>query len=200
RRAQAVAWDSRVNRILVFGGILDVEKAANDFWGFRRGIGWTQLTEDGASTSPSRRDQAAMDWDGPGLRLLLFGGRGEQNRELNDLWEFGPSSIWQQLVAADHSSAPPARASHTASWGTEAGRPLVYGGAAGEQTLGDLWQYSKTGGWKRLHETGAPGTPDARFGHATAFDPKGKRLLVYGGCTDLECPTNEVWQCAPLRR
>jgi hypothetical protein len=72
---------------------------------------------------------------------------------------------------------------------------VVFGGTqdqidpgASQTPLGDTWLWN--GQWKQFIGSGPP----ARFGAAAAYDPVHKKVVVFGGCTDLTAaPLGDMW-------
>lgn len=95
---------------------------------------------------------------------------------------------WTELAV----SGPTAREDHT--WTSDgAGTAFLFGGRDGATVHGDLWAFDfATNAWEEL---GAPGGPEARFGHEAAW-VEGIGLVVFGGQTG---PTffNDLWAFSP---
>ncbi len=93
---------------------------------------------------------------------------------------------WRRI---DATQSPPPRFDHTLTL-DPAGRKLVlFGGRDGSKTLGDTWLFDLTSSaWREVKSTPAP---EARFGHAAAYDPKSKRVLIFAG--QASGFFNDVW-------
>jgi len=93
---------------------------------------------------------------------------------------------WTQIAAAN---SPPARYDHTITLDTVNNRIVLFGGRDGSKTLGDTWTYDlKSNAWREVKASPAP---EARLGHAAAFDAKSKRALVFAG--QASGFFNDVW-------
>lgn len=93
---------------------------------------------------------------------------------------------WSQIVAAN---SPPARFDHTLTLDTSANKIVLFGGRDGSKTFGDTWIYDlRSNAWR---EVKAALAPEARFGHAAAFDPQSKRVLIFAG--QANGFFNDVW-------
>jgi N-acetylneuraminic acid mutarotase len=111
------------------------------------------------------------------------------------------ASIWTQLEAAN---PPPARFNHTMTYDPASQKLVVFGGRTGSGTLGDTWVYDL--GAMAWHEVKSALSPAARFGHAAAYDPQLRRVLMFGGQasgffndTWAFDPIGETWQKLEVR-
>jgi len=90
RAAHAMVYDSKRNRIVLFGGRTGHTKTdLNDTWTWN-GFDWTQVTTNDA---PSPRSYSAMAYDSVRDRIVLFGGAhlesdGKTVTTYHDTWEF----------------------------------------------------------------------------------------------------------------
>ncbi len=86
------------------------------------------------------------------------------------------TSGWRRIGAAN---PPPARFDHILALDTANNKLVVFGGRDGSKTLGDTWVYDLTANlWREVKPATAP---EARFGHAAAFDPRSRRVLIFAG-------------------
>ncbi len=86
------------------------------------------------------------------------------------------ASGWKRLDAAN---PPPARFDHTLTLDAAGNKLVLFGGRDGSKTLGDTWVFDLASNTWR--EVKASPSPEARFGHSAAFDPKSKRVLIFAG-------------------
>lgn len=96
-------------------------------------------------------------------------------------------SQWQPLEGVP----APSRAAFTMAWDEARKRAVFFGGyeSPGGVTRGsDTWLWDGTS-WARA--TPAT-TPNARFGHATAWDPRHQRVLMFGGL-QASGRSNDTW-------
>jgi hypothetical protein len=117
-------------------------------------------------------------------RMIVYGGRNDQDQPFGDLWAFNTSgSGWTQLTPAG--PAPPPRFWHTAIYDPIRDRMLVYGGWGAldaSSELADVWELSLSGApvWTELHPTDSSPPHSA---HTSIYDPVGDRMIVWGGST-----------------
>ena len=94
---------------------------------------------------------------------------------------------WKRI---DVGGSPPVRFDHTATLDTVNNKLVVFGGRDGSKDLGDTWVYDlESNSWNEVKGTTAP---EARFGHAAAFDAESKRVLIFAGQAGVSF-LNDVW-------
>lgn len=113
-----------------------------------------------AANVPGARE-GSTSWIDGNANLWLFGGLGLDSKgavgDLNDLWEYSPSSgmwTWQRGAATPYatgiygtkgvgaaSNAPGAR-SGSVAWTDASGNLWLFGGAEASNYFNDLWKYS----------------------------------------------------------
>jgi hypothetical protein len=91
-------------------------------------------------------------------------------------------------------SPPPARFDHTITLDPATQKLVLFGGRTGQKTLGDTWVYDFSA--KAWHEVKATTAPAARFGHAAAYDPRSRRVLLFAG--QASGFFNDVWAFDPV--
>jgi hypothetical protein len=177
RNAHAMAYDSKRGRVVLFGGA-DEKGVRGDLWEWD-GSAWRLLAADG----PSPRTFPALAYDRARERLVLFGGNrvlfgtadDGDDTFLNDTWEWD-GGAWHCLPGA----MPPARAEASVAYDAARHRVVLFGGyrkAHGELVrLGDTWEWDGSA-WKALDVSG----PSARSGAAIAYDPRRRRVVLFGG-------------------
>ena len=150
-------------RVLHFGGVVEDQPVA-----------WTEVWEEGAwrrldLAGPPARDSHALV-PAPGGGVYLLGGR--RGREaLGDLWRW-KSGSWQPLP----SQLPAPLWGQGAASDLAGGRVFLVGGSLASGLSPD-WCWSPAADrWEQL----PPGPPRRRF-CAAAFDPRRRRLVVFGG-------------------
>ncbi len=200
-RANAAYAVDSAGGILQFGGVQDASgdpsdfRIENDLWQLINATspGSAEWRKEAPAGAPPRaRWIARMVGDPRHDRVYVFGGaHGTTSPCANDTWVVeGASSLrapprWRQVRAAD---APPPRADYSAALDTASGTLLVFGGHdCIRRRFGDVWALG-TGdaepAWRQLHPDGALGTPSPRSSSAYAWDPVGRRLLIFGGHDD----------------
>ena len=96
---------------------------------------------------------------------------------------------WLQLQPSG--GPPAARVYHSLVCNDEAGRVYLFGGRSAGIPLNDLWEFNvDEPAWTQV-EPGGP-SPPARFGHNAVFDPRDRRMLVFGGQAG-EAFFNDLW-------
>jgi Lectin C-type domain/Galactose oxidase, central domain/Kelch motif len=174
---------ARSNNVL-FGGRNAAGTALGDTWTWAAGQ-WTYLTP---ATAPAPRHGHRMAFDRVANVGLLFGGKDATGAELSDFWSWN-GTTWAQLTPA---TLPPARANHGMAYDDLRNRTIVFGGKAGTARLSDVWEWDGTA-WTNLTPQGTPAWgPDARDGHAMAYDPRAERVVFHGGETASGCQ-QDVW-------
>ena len=135
-----------------------------------------------ARTLPSLIVDAAAD------RLVLYGGLIGEPFE-SDTWTYPLTggSGWSRLGTQ---GTAPARAGHTATLDPVTRRMIVFGNGT---PVGndETWSLALEGvpTWSQIV---TPTRPPGRYFHGAAYDPRGRRLLMFGGLNS----TNEVWSLA----
>ncbi|GMH39606.1 hypothetical protein BSKO_07504 [Bryopsis sp. KO-2023] len=136
---------------------------------------WREVAVD-EDLRPPPRDLSQMTHIG-GNRLLIFGGRGESGKALNDLWSFDIlRKKWTHMQAVG--PTPGVRMKHALAY--VQGRVLLYGGETSSGSFyDDLWQLRvEMDRWQwRVIKTRPK--PPGRSGHAVAGC--GTYLLCFGG-------------------
>ncbi len=116
RYSHSAAWDPVRHRMLVFGGCQG-STDLNELWAYSEDpvAGWSLLATSG--TPPAARKIAALGYDPPRDRILLFGGRadpaGGYPNYFSDLWELplsGGSAMRWRLLAPGGTAPGPHRA------------------------------------------------------------------------------------------
>lgn len=170
------AYDSRRHRWIVFGG---TPGHRNDVWALDL---LTERWEEifAADRPPSARTRASLVYDSAHDRLIVFGGTDDAGPS-NEVWELSldGSPAWTLLAPAGNPPSP--RSGHVAAYDPAGSRMIVFGGDGGAGPLGDTFELSlgKAPEWREL--TFAGPTPLGRDLAAAAFDPSGRRLILFGG-------------------
>lgn len=173
------AYDSRRDRLLVFGGYSSFG-ARNDLWALSLGEtpAWGQILLGGAV--PEGRYGLSMLLDEGRDRLVLFGGWGS-GMTFDDTWTLSLNPMaWSQLSPSG--AAPTPRALHTAVFDTARDRMVVRGGNNGSALLDETWalSFASTPSWTDITPA-AGSTPGARGSESAVYDPVGDRLVTFGG-------------------
>lgn len=209
RRHAGGAYDSRTNRLIVYGG--DGAGSCpcpflNDIWVLTNANGletnpptWTQLNPIG--TQPPARSSATFAYDSVNNRAIVYGGEGPGT--LADTWVLtnangtGGAPAWVQLSVAGVS---PQRTRGSSAYDPATNRLIAYGGDRLHYpaTVDDAWVLTNANGlggapaWNRLITSGGPPVPRAY--PSTAYDTALNRLIVFGG--DGPNTLNDTWVLA----
>ena len=175
RSGHAAVWDPQSRSMMIFAGRF-LATFYNDLWQFNVEDGsWKLQIVAVLPQAPQARAYHTAILDTAENALLAFGG--ESSQVLGDLWRYSlVERQWSQSLA----SGPGARSRHSAVWAALTRQMLVFAGWSGEHYLQDLHYYDASA--DRWGEVPAAGHwPAARNGHATAWDPVSKSMLIMGG-------------------
>lgn len=191
RAYHAASYDPATDALVITsglaGGIL-----RNDTWSVSlSGVpNWTALAP--APPLPAARAFVTSVHDPALGGMLVFGGAGNGNAVLRDLWAFftNDGSSWTRLNGAP----PESRSGHTMVLDAARDRAIVHAGTTGDfGPTNDVWSIplSDSENATKLDPAG-PSAP-FRQQHTAVYDPPRDRMLVFGG-TDLL--TVEPWALA----
>jgi N-acetylneuraminic acid mutarotase len=197
-RSSAV-WDSKGNRIIVFGGRrsdgiknnrLIVYDDYNCIWENVRS----------AVDAPPVRDWHSAVWDPNEEKMYIFGGVGSSNNYYNDLWVYTPSTKYWNLL--DPSGVlPPPLVAHSAAWDEVEGNMYVFGGKKHSYlNHNDIWKYNAAeNAWKHLPMIGQ--IPEARSDHTAVWSTSQRIMYIFGGVpNNYVSPSqlmNDLWEFNP---
>ena len=195
RSGHAAVWDPQSRSMIIFAGHF-LASFYDDLWQFLEEGSWKLVAVAPAPQAPQARAYHTAILDTVENALLAFGGQGESSQVLGDLWRYSlVERQWSQLA-----TGPGARSRHSAVWAALTRQMLVFAGWSGEQYLQDLRYYDASA--DRWGEVLAAGHwPAARNGHATAWDPVSKSMLVMGGtqnASDVLSYTNSLYNFSLL--
>jgi M6 family metalloprotease-like protein len=175
----ANAGAARTGHILIDDQVFTITQAAGASQGPAT---FTQLAP---ADAPSARLNHAMA-EAPGAgRAVLYGG--QFNMDISSetwLWD---GAQWKLLQPATN---PGPLASHAMAYDAAHGQTVLFGGQDGVTYLNrnQTWIWDGTN-WHQAH----PATsPPARFGHAMAYDPSSRKIVLFGGWTDYG-EANDTW-------
>lgn len=178
------------DRVILFGGFNGSQRF-NDVWAFDATPGaeaWTELAP--AGTKPSTRDGHVAVYDAPRNRMIVYGGtnRDRQAYTLGDAWSLDltpGAERWSRLDPGGTRAPAYTWASGVVDPCAGAERLLVFGGYSitADRSSNDTWALALapagSEAWTDLDTTGARPVP--RDAHAAAYDPVGRRMVIYGG-------------------
>jgi cysteine-rich repeat protein len=168
RTDPCIAYDSRRDRVVIFGGFRSALLAETWEWD---GQTWTQRA---SAQAPTARRSCQMVYDPIRDVVVLFGGDDgpTSRRPTGDTWEWDGSS-WTQRFPSD---SPDARDRHSAAFDAARGRVVIFGGRSVEY-LADTWEWDGTN-WRMLEPVGSP---PRRAAAVAAYDAAHDELVVAGG-------------------
>lgn len=169
RTESALAYDSRRNRTVLFGG----SHGGYETWELD-GTTWFLRS----TTGPSARRGHAMVFDSLRDRVVLFGGR-EGSGGLSDTWEWD-GTTWTLRATV----GPSARSGHAMSFDSARGRTVLHGGSNG---VGETWEWDGQA-WSLASYLG----PSDRTDSAMSFDSQRQRTVLFGGDAGFQ-DSNEAW-------
>jgi len=142
------------------------------------GPAWQLIAAGGVagSDSPTAGEDAAVAYDAARHRLLLYGGKGDDDVNVNELWcfEIGPAK-WARLRS--EGPQPPPREDHTLVLDTANDQLVMFGGEDGN-TSSATWTFDlRALRWQEITHASAPAIEN----HAAIYDPKALRMVVFGG-------------------
>jgi hypothetical protein len=212
RYLHAAAFDEARKVVVVFGGISgDLSSGSpavnQDTWEWSPATGkWTNRTTAGAI--PDSRSGAAMVYDSIRAKLILFGGRAGSGSNLEDTWEWDPTTgVWTDVGASGH---PSARSQHAMVFEKSTGKVLLFGGGRSATTsadgtgisisMADTWEYDPTA--KTWTARTVTASPSMRNDSALVWDSSTNKAVLFGGIqVDIAnaagVPKQDTWEWDP---
>jgi galactose oxidase-like protein len=183
RRGHAMASSPDGRGVVLFGGLGSLDTAPCATWTWD-GSAWRVSDPD---ICPSPRSGHRMVGDPNLRRVVLFGGRDARGQVLSDTWTWD-GAAWG---ISDPEIRPPARAEHAMVGDPNLHRILLFGGLdARGVPLDDTWSWDGA----RWVAVGDPQIrPPARSGHAMAYDPRSRRILLFGGVDAQGRALDDTW-------
>lgn len=169
-----LAFGSRLNRVLSFGGFAD-GRSLPDLRALERDT-WTNL---GPHPEMAAAEPGFV-YDSKRHRFVALGGSGPRGQAYADTWEYD-GRTWTRVTSA----GPPARQAFVMVYDERRDRTVVFGGSgpATPPTPGpvynDLWEFDG----RTWTEIEAPNGPAARFAAGATYDSKRGQVIVFGGQT-----------------
>ena len=144
---------------------------------------WVKRTPSGKDApSPKNVEDGAMVYDPARDRIVLFGGKNDADRRVDDLWAFDlDKSMWQQITM--QGSKPPSIPNLSAIYDPIGHRMIAYGDRY-------LWSLDlKTDRWRDMSSKEQP----RRESHSAVYDSRGKRMVVFGGSDGGHLDLYDIW-------
>lgn len=184
RRHHSAILDAAHDRMVIFGGVQQNGTSSaeflNDAWTLPLGEGaaWRPIAPLG-SLPPGRGGHSSI-FDRQRGRMIVFGGY-VLSEWIADVWALSLDDPpeWTELHPAG--PGPSGRHGHSAVLDPLRERMIVFGGDAEHQSVAEVWALSlgEPMAWVQLFPEGT--APEARWGHAAAYDPVRDRMVVFGG-------------------
>lgn len=197
REGHTAVYDSKNNKMIIFGGTDCNGNYYNDLWILSNADGstitpaWAQVTPIG--TGPSARSQATAIYDSVNNVMTVFGGGTTNTTVFGDVWTLSNANgltgtpTWTQLSPTG--TAPAARVGHSATYDATNNRMTIYGGGNNKgKVLNDGWILSHANGiggtpaWTQMTFTAAG--PN-RKSHNVIYDPVSDDMVIFGGDSSL---------------
>lgn len=223
RSGMAIAFDTKRNRLLAFGGYCPCRKEDGgrypDLVELTNGR-WVTI----ASIPTRPTTDAKMVYDARRDRMVLFGGVAAGNKRLNDTWEFDGTS-WRSFAGV----SPEPRGDFAMAYDSQRARTVLVGGFG--DPASETWEFDGAT-WSRVNTTGpaartlamvydtrrhqmvffndasetwswngqawtalAKHGPPTRYMAAMAYDTSRDRVVMFGGRPGLPAPdANDTWE------
>jgi len=195
-----VAYDSRADRMIVFGGLpgdytpghfRPASSPTDETWAYDyKSNRWAQMHP---KVSPPGRNFYALAYDETSDRVILFGGTGDYDTVLGDTWAYDYShDSWTEMSPP---TAPSKRSFSQMAYDVARDRMVLFGGTddgrgSGYARMRDTWTYDYDS--NRWTELKIPG-PSARAYHMLAYDRESKQVVLFGGGGGPNDYDNQVW-------
>ncbi len=187
RFGASMAYDERLQRIVLFGGHGYFKTYLDDSWGWN-GSTWVELVTRTRPTSIA----GDLAYYPPGGYDVLFGGV-DYGVLLTDTFYLGPFSIlnaglpdWIDANKIDPNFGnPPSRGDASMAYYPVGGKILLFGGS-----LFDLNTYSFNGLWNVEHP---PSHPPGLTGARMAYHSNTGRVVLFGGLNSNNQDSNQTW-------
>ena len=137
---------------------------------------------------PSAGEDAAIVFDHIGNRLVLFGGKTDQDEVLNETWFYFPEThVWKQLMESKLS--PPTREDHVLIFDPVRNAIIMHGGEDGD-TSNDIWELDlATLQWHIKSDTSSPPMEN----HEAVYARSHFGAYFFGGRNKVKKSMNDLW-------
>jgi hypothetical protein len=188
RYYHTAVYDAHENRMVVFGG--DDGDPKYDAWALSLDASpeWSPVEPAGTLPPlPQRRAGHAAIYDPVQTKMIVFGGQ-DGSEYLNDTWALPltGSPEWAEL-----GGRPIERCGQTMIYDPVGDRMIMFGGCDNAaHYFNDTWELSLSGPphWRKL-DLADP--PPVRHDHSAVYDPRGQRMVVFGGFNGVDY--NDTW-------
>lgn len=148
---------------------------------------WSLIS--GGTFNPEARYAAAMAYDEPHRKVVMFGGESSTAALLADTWLWDGAKDVQAWQMTTPAVSPPARKGAGMAYDPVSRKVVMFGGEGASGVLGDTWLWDGAS-WTQMSGAG----PSARGGVQMAFD--GSHIVLFGGYTlsgGKQLPIGETW-------
>ncbi|MFQ5632023.1 MAG: kelch repeat-containing protein [bacterium] len=153
---------------------------------------WVDQTPQTAHSNqlPQAGEDCAMIYDPVAHRIIIFGGKTDQDKNVNEIWQLDLESYqWQQIDV--NGQNPPPSEDHVVVYDPIGYRLILHGGEDG-LTRNFAWAFDlKTKQWKDITDESSPAQED----HTAIFDSRRKRIVTFGG---FNSQMYNIWQMYAL--
>ncbi len=146
--------------------------------------GWEEINL-GQDAPPAGEDTAAV-LDAMRHRVLVYGGKDDGEKNRNELWALDlVTKSWSEITSAG--PLPPPREDHTLVLDQDNDALVLFGGEDGS-TTNATWSFDlRANRWSDITDASAP----ALEGHVSVYDPRGRRMVVFGGMREEKAHKDE---------
>ena len=199
RGAYGMAYDSKTNRVILYGGWTGNESLRSSYndetWSYDVSANtWTKMNP---STSPGIRCGHELVYDVESDRFILFGGYYFYGSwtVLDDTWIYDANTnTWTKMKA----KGPFSHAGGQMVYDSESDRTIFFSGYSfgGDYFFLDTWAYDdESDTWTEMKPAISP---PAQYYHGMTYDPKADRIILFGvnspTLANPDTPTdNSVW-------
>lgn len=205
RYGHAMAFDDQEGEMVLYGGTDSTYMgwvSFEDTWLWDGQI-WRPARYTG--NPPSGRCYHAMAYDQTRKRVVLYGGQSYWSAEwmcppcgfpyaARDTFEWDGSK-WSEMYP-EGSEAPTTLVSHAMAF-SQRGPTLMFGGGSwifGGSPLDETWAWDGKSWTHAVHGAHDNGAPEARSGHAMAYDSKRSRAVLFGGSSKDNYALGDTWE------
>ena len=187
RGANALAYDTESDRIILFGGAdyTWLHGPKDDTWAYDYNTNtWTELAK-----GPADHLGPRMAYDAESDRIILFGGYDMSGSVFTDTWAYDfNSDTWTEMKP---STNPPGRNFQAMAYDATADRVLMWGGF--NLNSKPVWSYDfNTDTWEAItHEDGP--LPELRDYPVMVYDVESDRTILFGGETKSAQGGDDTW-------
>ena len=193
RNQAGLVYDSKRDRLLLFGGYSSSVGAYDDLWTWDNATSeWSQITFTG--TRPTGRYGVWMFYDAARDKVYVYGvyWAGYQ------IWEYDPAlNKWLDRTV----TSPPTGVSRNyfdVGFDSVRGKIVEVGGSGPGGYNTEMWEWdTTTGTWAAAMPAPTSLVPDGRYYHTVAYDPLRRVMLLVGGhvqITGRNEPVNDSWE------